>query len=92
MDAASSEPSPLICPQCHSRFLSVTPLQGKEGHWFAGITCHQCGEQGFFQIELPDPRESEGGESLEWEEWVHFTQEREEFTSLVDRSKSFSNV
>ncbi len=61
----------------------LTPLQGKDGAWFAKIVCHRCKEQAFLQLDLPNSLKFDEHdwanleESLllelqkEWQDWVY---------------------
>ena len=67
----------LVCPECGSTNLRVTPLSGPDGERFARPWCRDCDEWGFFKIpELPHdtapenwPAEIIRSLQQEWREW-----------------------
>lgn len=75
-------PQTLTCPLCQSDRISLIPLRGKDQSWFARIDCHRCGEQAFFQLDLPTSQSFDEldwdnlkesllqGLQREWREWV----------------------
>ncbi len=86
-DITSPNPFQLTCPNCqNTTSISINPIQGKDGFWFASIDCHRCGEHAFFQMDLPGfddapsfyfyswTEKDLASLQQEWDEWVALKQ------------------